>query len=149
MRALERAEEFIREHPHANRIPAPDFILRALEDVGSVEDSVLREMWAGLLASACVTDEAEHPVFLDTLRQMGPNEARTFHRVCSMFRVPLPGKEPPAEKQLFTERRSLTVLEHLGLIDMAACLRVDPQQGIENYGLMLARAINALAPKEE
>jgi len=59
----------------ANAIP-PRLLLPIIENC-SVEDSeILQEMWAGLLATASKVTDSMSPSFIETLKQLTPDEAR-------------------------------------------------------------------------
>lgn len=109
----------------ANAVPPRLFL--PLVEAASVEDNEsLQEMWAGLLATATQAPDEVPPSFVETLKQMTPNEARFIDKVyCDRmnpknpYRMPLDSQFAPGQ---FTERAgapkgvSSEAYERLGII---------------------------------
>jgi hypothetical protein len=54
------------------------FLLPVIEAVGNVEDETLCDMWARLTANAVANDDAQHPMFIDALKQLNGKDAIAF-----------------------------------------------------------------------
>ena len=118
----------------ANAVP-PRLLLPIIENCSIEDNETLQEMWAGLLASASQQTDSISPSFIETLKQLTPDEARYFEQIannfivstCSVMQVvpgsPICWKKPPrlipesyvVKKWLFEDRSSDT-FERLGLI---------------------------------
>jgi AcrR family transcriptional regulator len=62
-------------------MPSPRLLLPIME-ASSVEDNeTLQDMWAGLLATASQETDAVWPSFVETLKQLTPDEARYLQRL--------------------------------------------------------------------
>lgn len=91
----------------ANAVPPRLFL--PLVEAASVEDSEsLQEMRAGLLATATQAPDEVPPSFVETLKQMTPDEAKYIDKIyCDRmnpknpYRTPLDSQFPPG---IFTER---------------------------------------------
>jgi Abortive infection alpha len=60
--------------------PVPPRLLLPIADGSSIEDNEsLQELWAGLLATASQQGDSVSPSFIETLRQLTPDEARYLH----------------------------------------------------------------------
>ena len=65
----------------ANAVPAR--LLFPIVEACSIEDDeTLQEMWAGLLATASQQTGSVSPSFIETLRQLAPDDARHLEIVC-------------------------------------------------------------------
>lgn len=65
----------------ANAVPTR--LLFPIADASSIEDNeTLQEMWAGLLATASQQTDAVSPSFIETLKQLTPDEARHLEVIC-------------------------------------------------------------------
>jgi Abortive infection alpha len=62
--------------PHA--VP-PRLLLPIVEAASLEDDTVLQEMWSGLFASAATANRQLSPSFVETLKQIGPDEAATLN----------------------------------------------------------------------
>jgi Abortive infection alpha len=82
IRTVQKTERLLREAGlSANAVP-PRLLLPIME-ASSVEDNeTLQDMWAGLLATASQDTDAVSPSFVETLKQLTPDEARHLQRVC-------------------------------------------------------------------
>jgi len=60
--------------------PVPPRLLLPIAEGSSIEDNEsLQELWAGLLATASQQGDSVSPSFIETLRQLTPDEARYLH----------------------------------------------------------------------
>lgn len=65
----------------ANAVPTR--LLFPIADASSIEDNeTLQDMWAGLLATASQQTDSVSPSFIETLKQMTPDDARHFEVIC-------------------------------------------------------------------
>jgi hypothetical protein len=65
----------------ANAVPTR--LLLPIMEASSVENTeTLQEMWAGLLATASQQNDSVSPSFIETLRQLTPDEARHLDVIC-------------------------------------------------------------------
>jgi hypothetical protein len=65
----------------ANAVPTR--LLLPIMEASSVENTeTLQEMWAGLLATASQQTDSVSPSFIETLRQLTPDEARHLEVIC-------------------------------------------------------------------
>jgi len=65
----------------ANAVPTR--LLFPIADASSIEDNeTLQEMWAGLLATASQQTDTISPSFIETLKQLTPDEARHLEVIC-------------------------------------------------------------------
>ncbi len=76
IKTVEKMERLFREAGlSANAVP-PRLLLPIMQ-ASSVEDNeTLQDMWAGLLATASQETDAVSPSFVETLKQLNPDEAR-------------------------------------------------------------------------
>jgi hypothetical protein len=79
---LRRTERILREAGlPANAVPTR--LLFPIVDASSIEgDETLQEMWAGLLATASQQTDSVSPSFIETLKQLTPDDARHLEIVC-------------------------------------------------------------------
>ncbi len=109
----------------ANAVP-PRLFLPLIEAASIEDNESLQEMWAGLLAAATQSPDTVSPSFVETLKQMTPNEARYIDKIyCdrtnrkNSYRMPLDSQFPPG---IFTEKAgapkglSSETYERLGII---------------------------------
>ena len=79
---LRKPERILREAD----LPAkavPTRLLFPIVDASSIEDDeTLQEMWAGLLATASQQTDSVSPSFIETLKQLEPDDARHLEVVC-------------------------------------------------------------------
>ena len=73
---LDRTAQIFADEKIVVREVPRSWLLPLLEAAGNVEDPDLQEMWARLLASGVEDDECQHPMFVDALRRMSPEDAR-------------------------------------------------------------------------
>ncbi|HKF50082.1 MAG TPA: Abi-alpha family protein [Terracidiphilus sp.] len=71
---------------HEAGLPAnavPTRLLFPIADASSIEnDETLQEMWAGLLATASQQTDSVSPSFIETLKQLTPDDARHLELIC-------------------------------------------------------------------
>ena len=79
---LRKTEQILREAGlPANAVPTR--LLFPIADASSIEDNeTLQEMWAGLLATASQQTDAVSPSFIETLKQLTPDDARHLDAIC-------------------------------------------------------------------
>jgi hypothetical protein len=75
LRIAHRANELMRKDSIAAKVLPAGFLVPLLSAAGDVEDSVLQEMWATLLASGASAPEHQHPAFVNILRNISRDEA--------------------------------------------------------------------------
>jgi hypothetical protein len=63
----------------ANAVP-PRLLLPIIENCSVEDNETLQEMWAGLLATASQEKDSMSPSFIETLKQLTPEEARLLQR---------------------------------------------------------------------
>ncbi len=68
--------------PPPNAVP-PRLLLPILENSSLEDNETLQEMWAGLLASASQERDSVSPSFVETLKQLTPEEARQLEYVAA------------------------------------------------------------------
>jgi abortive infection alpha-like protein len=78
---LRKTERILREAGlPANAVPTR--LLLPIMEASSIEDNeTLQEMWAGLLATASHETDSVSPSFVETLKQLTPDEARYLQRL--------------------------------------------------------------------
>jgi hypothetical protein len=105
----------------------PPRLLLPIFETSSVEDNeTLQEMWAGLLATASQQTDSVSPSFIETLKQLTPDEARhlerIFRRITQKHRTEPIIPETVVSPYAFTDRWgapsgvSADTFERLGLI---------------------------------
>jgi Abortive infection alpha len=108
-------------HPN----PIPSRLLLPILDTCSVEDNDdLQERWAGLLASASQEADSLSPSFIETLKQLTPNEAKHYDHIfveVSKLYKGIPTSGDPVPPQAFTKawgapKGVRETYERLGLI---------------------------------
>lgn len=79
---LRKTEQILREAGlPANAVPTR--LLFPIADASSIEDNeTLQEMWAGLLATASQQTDSASPSFIETLKQLAPDDARHLELIC-------------------------------------------------------------------
>ena len=84
IKTVEKTERLLRDaNLPANAVP-PRLFLPIIE-ASSIEDNeTLQNMWAALLATASQETDAVSPSFVETLKQLAPDEARYLERVCEI-----------------------------------------------------------------
>ena len=81
IKTVEKTERLLREARLSAHAVPPRLLLPIME-ASSVEDNeTLQDMWAGLLATASQDTDAVSPSFVETLKQLTPDEARYLHRL--------------------------------------------------------------------
>jgi hypothetical protein len=65
----------------AGAVP-PRLLLPIIENCSIEDNDSLQELWAGLLATASQQTDSVSPSFVETLKQLTPDEARHLKRVC-------------------------------------------------------------------
>jgi hypothetical protein len=126
IKTVEKTERLLREARLCPNAVPPRLFLRIME-ASSIEDNeTLQDMWAGLLATASQDTDEISPSFVETLKQLTPDEARYLKRVREMFlaeyrRDDLVPMELPGYKAF--EKRGMSVrdvpwgtFERLGLM---------------------------------
>ncbi len=78
-----KAKQLLDKRKIAPHSIATGFLLPFFEAAGNAEESELQDMWAELLASAVENDDAQHPVFIETLRKMSGVDAKLFRKIVS------------------------------------------------------------------
>jgi len=82
VKTLRKTERILREAGlPANAVPTR--LLFPIVDASSIEDDeTLQEMWAGLLATASQQTDSVSPSFIETLKQLTPDDARHLEVTC-------------------------------------------------------------------
>jgi len=124
LRTTERTKRILEDaglHPK----PVPSRLLLPILDTCSVEDNDdLQERWAGLLASASQETDSLSPSFIETLKQLTPNEAKhcdyIFEELSKSYKR-VPTDSDPIPHHAFTEawgapKGARETYERLGLI---------------------------------
>lgn len=126
VKTFQKTERLLRDAGlPANAVP-PRLLLPIIENSSVEDNDSLQELWAGLLATASQQADSVSPSFVDTLRQLTPDEARHLERVYKT--LPDPGSRrprayTPVTPYFFSMRRgappgvSADVFERLGLIE--------------------------------
>jgi hypothetical protein len=84
VKTLQKTDRILRDAGLSPRAVPPRLLLPIAEN-SSVEDSEsLQEMWAGLLATASQETDAVSPSFIETLKQLTPEEARNLEFVSAV-----------------------------------------------------------------
>jgi hypothetical protein len=124
IRTFQETERLLSEAGlQANAVPLR--LLLPIIESSSVEDNEsLQKLWAGLLATASQETDSVSPSFVETLRQLTPDEARHLKHVCESLRkrtkITLPG-DAPVTPYAFTKAwgappTASDTFERLGLI---------------------------------
>jgi hypothetical protein len=137
-----------------NAVP-PRMFLPILEASSLEDDETLQDLWAGLLATASQQADSVSPSFIETLKQLTPNEARHLEHVYKTIQKTSPQwsmANAPVTPYAFTEQRgvpsgvSSDTFERLGLIrrdfdlKLRSLTRRKPPSSIEE-------AIDAVEPE--
>lgn len=88
IRLLEKLKLKIDESKVQVKSLPPGFLIPAIDAVGNVDDECLQDFWARLLCSAIQDDAAASPSFIETLRRLGPAEAKWLNE--NAKKVPTP-----------------------------------------------------------
>lgn len=81
VKTVRRTEVLLRDAGLGPNAVPPRLLLPIIEASSVEEDETLQEMWAGLLATASQQTNSVSPSFVETLKQLTPNEARHLERV--------------------------------------------------------------------
>lgn len=86
MKTFQETERLLRDAGlQANAVPLR--LLLPIVENSSVEDNdSLQELWAGLLATSSQQADAVSPSFVETLKQLTPDEATHLKRVCEALK---------------------------------------------------------------
>ncbi|MEL6107616.1 MAG: DUF2806 domain-containing protein [Planctomycetota bacterium] len=74
VRIMKRAKEKLPESHRIQSVP-PGFLLPFLDGAGNIDDPLLQELWAQLLAGSLQGEGSRHPMFMTTLRQLDSSDA--------------------------------------------------------------------------
>ena len=96
VRIAARAKQIMDEQTTAEKVLPTGFLLTLVEEAGKVEDPDLQELWSRLLANGAADDAAQHPAFIDALKKMSPEDARTLKKLGEQ-RVGYPFTLPPEQ----------------------------------------------------
>lgn len=86
---LEKADRRIKQRGTEAKVLPKGFFLSYLQNAGEIELTELQDLWANLLASAVESEDAQHPAFVQILKQISVTEARILANIGSgstMFR---------------------------------------------------------------
>jgi hypothetical protein len=125
----------------ANAVP-PRLLLPIIENSSLEDNDTLQEMWAGLLATASQQTDSVSPSFVETLKQLTPDEARYFEQVASTHRTDRLGLRH-ITPFAFTERGgappgvSSDTFERLGLIRRDWGMVAESADGGTDVGYLL------------
>ena len=85
VRIAARAGEIMKSERIAERVLPPGFLLPLLAAAGNVDEPVLQEMWANLLASGVAAERHRHPGFIRSLEQLSKLDAKIIEQLkCAM-----------------------------------------------------------------
>jgi len=85
VKTVEKTQVLLREaHLPPNAVP-PRLFLPIIEASSLEDNETLQDMWAGLLATASQDTDEISPSFVETLKQLTPDEARYLKRVREIF----------------------------------------------------------------
>ena len=84
-RAVKRAEEISRVEGLNISPPPLKFLIPWAEKCSLEEDDNLQEMWARLLSGAAHDYNAQHPIFVEILSQLGPREVKLLNHIWEHF----------------------------------------------------------------
>ena len=85
VRIANKAERKLKANTVAKNVQAnPQVVAKAIEAGSWIEDDLVQEMWAGLIASACTEDgkDDSNLVFVQSLGQLTATEARLIKFLC-------------------------------------------------------------------
>ncbi|WP_437194574.1 Abi-alpha family protein [Planctomicrobium sp. SH527] len=118
LRIAARANQILEKNKLAAKITPPSFLLPLLDAAGNVDDETLSEMWSHLLASGISAASHRHPAYVQLLKQMSSDEARSLaHIANSGGSVNLPSDEYAAVEDRLEQASSSTeeaILEEFG-----------------------------------
>lgn len=80
-RIAAKAQAIMEKNGTAAKVLPKGFLLPLIEATGNVEDDDLQDLWAQLLASGAQDAEAQHPAFIETLRRMNAEDARSLREL--------------------------------------------------------------------
>lgn len=125
VKTVEKTGRLLREAGlEANAVP-PRLLLPIIENSSVEDNDSLQGLWAGLLATASQQTNSVSPSFVETLKQLTPDEARHLEHVLKTLqesRNQKPTANTPITPYAFTERWkapsgvSADTFERLGLI---------------------------------
>jgi hypothetical protein len=80
---MQRTERILRDAGLPPNAVPPRLLLPMIENSSVEDDAALQEMWAGLLATASQQTDSVSPSFIETLKQLTPDEARHLEQVAN------------------------------------------------------------------
>lgn len=80
IKIAEKAHRKLREADQPVNVVPPRLFIPIVETCSVEDNETLQEMWAGLLATASQEKDSMSPSFIETLKQLTPDEARLLQR---------------------------------------------------------------------
>jgi hypothetical protein len=139
-----------------NPVP-PRLLLPIIENCSVQDDEILQTLWAGLLATASHQGNSTLAAYIDTLKQLTPDEARFLEKLYADldFNVHFRRvREMPIYPDQFLPRKGKPVqvspdnFEHLGLFRRDAVVSMRHQSYRVNQASTLEDAVDILAASE-
>ena len=81
-----RAKEIMAENKIAEKVLPHGFLLPLLEASGNVEEPILQEMWAKLLASAVSNAKHQHPSYIRVLSEVSPLDVKLLQDIYNEYK---------------------------------------------------------------
>jgi len=156
VRTVQITEKLLRDAGlPANAVP-PRLLLPIIENSSVEDNEFLQKLWAGLLATASQQTDSVSPSFVETLKQLTPDEARYLEHVY-MTLLESRNREPtgsmPITPYAFTERWgappgvSADTFERLGLIRRDFDVRLQYRNTRGRQPSSVDEALDALEPE--
>lgn len=125
VKTVQKTERILRDAGLTPNAVPPRLLLPIVENSSVEDDDSLQELWAGLLATASQQTDSVSPSFIETLKQLTPDEARHFEHIYKTIQGAgnqRSGANRPITPYAFTERWgtphgvTAETFERLGLI---------------------------------
>jgi hypothetical protein len=139
VKVVTKTEKILRDADLPPNAVPPRLFLPILEASSVEDDETLQDLWAGLLATASQQTDSVSPSFIETLKQLTPDEARHLDHVYKAIQKtePFQMKGQPVTPYAFTKAWKAPpgcddTFERLGLIrrDYNVTLRTEPEPAL-------------------
>ncbi|HMH15680.1 MAG TPA: Abi-alpha family protein [Edaphobacter sp.] len=79
---VKRTERLLKDAGLPANVVPPRLLLPIIENCSVEDNDTLQDMWAGLLATASQETDSASPSFIETLKQLTPDDARHLEVIC-------------------------------------------------------------------
>ncbi len=156
VKTIQKTEQLLHDAGLPTNAVPPRLLLPIIENSSIEDDDSLQQLWAGLLATASQQTDSVSPSFVETLKQLTPDEARHIERVHQTLRES--GNQRPRANMAitpyaFTEQWgapsgvTADTFERLGLIRKDFDVRLRNQSTQRRDPRTIEEAIDAVEPE--